>query len=112
MSKPRVKFNNGNPVALCNECSVITHYITYNDDDSFYIKGTEKDVPELCDKCSENDAIEKAKAIIKSSTTLEHLDAAMNYLDLYLKTFSNGIIYHDLIELLRDRKTEINLNKI
>ena len=87
MSKPRVKFNGGNPVALCNECSVITHYITYNEDDSFYVKGTEKDVPELCNNCAEKHVIEKAKAIINSSTTQEHLDVAMNYLDLYLKTY-------------------------
>lgn len=111
MSKPRVKFNGGNPVALCNECSVITHYITYNEDDTFYVKGTEQDVPELCDKCSENHAIEKAKAIIKSCTCLDHLNAAMKYLDQYLKTYSNGVIYKDLVELLSDRKTDINSNK-
>ena len=112
MSNPRVKFNGGNPVALCNECSVITHYITYNEDDSFYIQGTENEVPELCDKCAENHAIEKAKTIIKSCTALEHLDVAMKYLDQYLKVYSNGVIYKDLIELLNDKKTEINANKL
>jgi hypothetical protein len=112
MEKPRIKFNGGNPVALCGECSVITEYITYNENDTFTIKGTEKEVPLYCEKCSEVKAIEKAKAIIKSSNTHEHLDAAMNYLDLYLKTYSNEVIYYDLIELLRDREKDINTNNL
>lgn len=108
MKKPRVKFNGGNPVALCDECSVITEYVTYNEDDSFTIRDTEKEVPLYCEKCSEIKAIEKAKAIIQSCNTKEHFDVAMNYLDQYLKTYSNGIIYRDLIELINDRKLEIN----
>ena len=112
MKKPRIKFNGGDPVALCDECSVITDYITYNEDDTFTIRGTDKEVPLYCEKCSEVKAIEKAKAIIKSCSTHEHLDAAMNYLDQYLKTYSNGVIYKDLVELLRDRKTDINTNNL
>lgn len=107
MKNPRIKFNNGNPVALCGECSVITEYITYNEDDTFTIKGTEQEVPLYCQKCSEVHAIEKAKAIIKSCSTKEHFDAAHKYLDQYLKTYSNGAIYKDLIELMNDRKEEI-----
>mgnify|MGYP000373306355 CR=1 FL=1 len=84
MKKPRVKFNGGNPVALCNECSVITEYVNYNEDDSFTIMGTDKEVPLYCEKCSEVKAIEKAKAIISSCSIHEHFDAAMKYLDQYL----------------------------
>ena len=108
MKNPRIKFNGGNPVALCDECSVITEYVTYNEDDSFTIRDTEKQVPLYCEKCSEVKAIEKAKAIIKSCSTKEHFDGAINYLDQYLKTYSNGIIYKDLMELIGDRKLEIN----
>ena len=71
MKKPRVKFNGGNPVALCDECSVITEYVTYNEDDSFTIRNTEKEVPLYCEKCSEIKAIEKAKAIIDADYASE-----------------------------------------
>ena len=108
MNKPTIKFNGGNPVALCNECSVITEYVTYNEDDLVTVRGTEREVPLYCEKCSEAKAIEKAKAIISTCNTQEHFDAAIKYLDQYLKTYSNGIIYKDLIELMNDRKTEIN----
>ena len=90
---------------------MITEYITYNEDDTFTIKGTEAEVPLYCEKCSEKHTIEKAKAIIKSCTTKEHFDGAINYLDQYLKIYSNGIIYRDLIELMNDRKQEINFKK-
>lgn len=108
MNKPTIKFNGGNPVALCDDCSVITEYVTYNEDKSITIKGTKKEVPLYCKKCSEIKAIEKSKAIIKSCSTNEHFDAALIFLDQYLKTFSNGVIYKDLIELINDRKLEIN----
>jgi hypothetical protein len=111
MKKPRIKFNGGNPVALCDECSVITEYVTYNEDDSVTIRDTNEEAPLYCIKCSELKAIEKAKAIISSCSTYEHFDSAMKYLDQYLKTYSNGIIYKDLVELMNDRKTEINFNK-
>ena len=42
MKKPRIKFNGGNPVALCDECSVITEYITYNEDDTLLSKVLKK----------------------------------------------------------------------
>jgi hypothetical protein len=111
MSKPRIKFNGGNPVALCNECSVITNYVSINDDDSVTIADTEYEVPELCAKCAENQAIEKAKAIIKSCETQEHFNAAVKYLDQYLTVYHNAVIYKDLLELIQDRKQDINLKK-
>jgi hypothetical protein len=110
MKKARIKFNGGNPVALCDECSVITEYVTYNEDNTFTIIGSKKEIPLYCEKCSETKAIEKAKAIINSSNTHEHLDVAMNYLDLFLKTYSNHLIYLELMELLKDKKTDINVN--
>lgn len=79
MKKPKINFNDVNPVSLCDNCSEII-------------------------------AIQKATAIIESSNTQEHLDVAMNYLDLYLKTYSNAATHLDLIHLLRDRKIFINSN--
>lgn len=31
--KPIIKFNNGNPVALCNRCRVMMCYVTNNEND-------------------------------------------------------------------------------
>ena len=111
MSKPRIKFNGSNPVALCNECSVITNYVSINDDETITIKDTEYEVPELCNRCAENEAIEKAKAIIKSCETSEHFYVAERYLDQYLRVYDNAIIYKDLTELIQDRKIELNFKK-
>jgi hypothetical protein len=108
MKKQIIKFNNTNPIALCNECSITTDYVRYKEDDILTLIDNNGDVPLYCEKCFEVHSIEKAKLIIKSCVTREHFDGAMNYLDQYLKTFSNGIIYRDLIELMDDRKKDIN----
>jgi hypothetical protein len=109
--KPRIKFNGGNPVALCNECSTITNYVSINEDETVTIKDTEYEVPELCTRCAENLAIEKAKAIIKSCENQNHFDVAVNYLDQYLRVYGNAVIYKDLLELIQDRKEDINFKK-
>lgn len=108
MKKQIIKFNNTNPISLCNECSVSTHYVRYNEGDTLTLIDNDGNIPLYCEKCFEVHSIEKAKSIIKSCLTREHFDGAIKYLDQYLKTFSNGIIYKDLIELMEDRKKEIN----
>lgn len=108
MKKQIIKFNNNNPIALCNECSVTTNDVKHNQNDSLILIDDDGNIPLSCEKCFEVHSIKKAKSIIKSCVTREHFDGAMNYLDQYLKTFSNGIIYRELIELMDDRKKEIN----
>jgi hypothetical protein len=36
MIKPKIKFNNGNPVALCNDCDKILCYVQLNDFNKTY----------------------------------------------------------------------------
>lgn len=111
MKKQIIRFNNSNPIALCNECSVSTHYVKHNEDETLTLIDNNGNIPLNCEKCFEVHSIEKAKSIIKSCVTREHFDGAIKYLDQYLKTFSNGIIYKDLIELMEDRKEEIKFKK-
>lgn len=110
MEKPTIKLNGGDPVSLCSECHVITHYVTPCEDGDYVIRHSNDIPPLYCEKCGENKSIEKAKDIIKSCTTQEHFDTAVLYLDQYLKLYSNPVIYKDLIELIGDRKTDINFN--
>jgi hypothetical protein len=64
--KPLIKFNSGNPIALCNRCFVIMCSVTYNNETEessvLDIKGDNegdyistpigKTPPSYCDKCS------------------------------------------------------------
>lgn len=111
MKKQIIKFSNSNPIALCNECSISTHYVKYNGDETLTLIDNDGNIPAYCEKCFEVHSIEKAILIIKSCITREHFDGAINYLDRYLKTFENGVIYKDLIELMEDRKEEIKFKK-
>lgn len=108
-NNPIIKFNGGNPVALCEKCRTIIDYITYIDDKPL-LRKTHDEIPLFCDSCNEKKAIKKATDTIKSCKTIEHLDSAHNFIDSFLKEYNNYIIYYELVELLNEVKTEINKN--
>ena len=61
MKKQIIKFNNTNPISLCNECSITTDYVRYKEDDTLTLIDNNGDIPLYCEKCFEVHSIEKAK---------------------------------------------------
>jgi hypothetical protein len=55
-----------------------------------------------------NEAKEKGQAIIESCTTCEHMLAAKQYLELFLKQFSDVEGYEELVSLYEKKKIELN----
>ena len=103
-----MKHNNNNSISFCDECPKISNYLKHKKDVSLCTLENYEDSTSHCEKCLEMYSIEKAISIIKSCVKSEHFDVAMKYVDQYLKTFSNSFIYIELIELMEDRKKEIN----
>lgn len=101
MKKPRIKFNGGEPVTLCNECSKILSYVKYNEQNEFInVDGGEPQ--SYCETCltikEKKSAIAKAKAIIKSCETHEQLDIANTFLVNFLNIYKDEETYAKLLE--------------
>jgi hypothetical protein len=102
MKKPRIKFNGGNPVTLCNECSKILSYVKYDEDRTEFINVDETKPQSYCESCltlkEKKSAITKAKAIIKSCETHEQLDIANSFLMNFLNIYKDEETYVKLLE--------------
>ena len=106
MKKPKIKFNGGNPVTLCNECSKILSYVKYNEQNEFInVDGSEPQ--SYCETClaikEKKSAIAKAKAIIKSCETHEQLDIANSFLVNFLNIYKDEEVYNKLLKKQKEK---------
>ena len=114
MKKPIIKFNGGNPVTLCNECSKIVSYVKYNEDRTKFINIDGSASQPYCEACTtkveKKAAIRKAKAIIKSCETHEQLDIANSFLMNFFNIYKDEEAYNKLLN--KQKYKYENLKKI
>ena len=115
MKKPIIKFNGGNPLTLCNECSKTISYVKYNEDKTKFINVDGSETQPYCETCvtlrEKKSAIAKAKAIIKSCETHEQLDIANTFLMNFLNIYKDEKAYAKLLQIQKE-KYEIILKSL
>lgn len=107
MKKPIIKFNGGNPVTLCNECSKILSYVKYNENKTEFINVDGSNPQSYCETCTtikeKKSAITKAKAIIKSCETHEQLDIANSFLINFFNIYKDEEAYKKLLKKQKEK---------